>query len=71
MTRKELEIFDTGVLGKEIPVSAAVKGGGFVFVGVAVVMCLANSSSLKVSYLPKLSKRFSICEMRWKLQAVQ
>ena len=33
MTRKELEIFDTGVLGKEIPASAAVKGGGFVFVG--------------------------------------
>jgi len=33
MTRKELEIFDTGVLGKEIPVSAAVKGGDFVFVG--------------------------------------
>lgn len=33
MTAKELEIFDTGVLGEEIPVSAAVKAGMFVFVG--------------------------------------
>ncbi len=33
MTAKELKIFDTGVLGEEIPVSAAVKAGMFVFVG--------------------------------------
>ena len=33
MVNKELSIFDTGVLGDEIPVSAAVKAGGFVFVG--------------------------------------
>ena len=33
MSDKELEIFDTGVLGSEIPVSAAVKAGGFVFSG--------------------------------------
>ena len=33
MTRKEMELFDTGVLGAAIPVSAAVKAGDFVFVG--------------------------------------
>ena len=33
MARKEMELFDTGVLGAEIPVSAAVKAGDFVFVG--------------------------------------
>ncbi|UCH40438.1 MAG: hypothetical protein JSU67_01665 [Gammaproteobacteria bacterium] len=38
MSDKELEIFDTGVLGSEISASAAVKAGGFVFVG----GCLGN-----------------------------
>ncbi len=33
MVGKEMELIDTGVLGKEIPVCAAVKAGGFVFVG--------------------------------------
>ena len=33
MSDQELEIFDTGILGPEIPVSAAVKAGGFIFVG--------------------------------------
>lgn len=33
MARKEMELFDTGVLGEEIPVSAAVKVGDLVFVG--------------------------------------
>lgn len=28
-----MEMFDTGVLGDAIPVSAAVKAGGFIFVG--------------------------------------
>ena len=33
MVGKELELFNTGVLGEEIPVSNAVKVGDFVFVG--------------------------------------
>ena len=33
MARKEMELFDTGVLGEELPVSAAVKVGDLVFVG--------------------------------------
>ena len=33
MARKEMELFDTGVLGEAIPVSAAVKAGDLVFVG--------------------------------------
>ncbi len=33
MARKEMELFNTGVLGEEIPVSAAVKVGNLVFVG--------------------------------------
>ena len=33
MAGKEMELFNTGVLGEEIPVSNAVKVGDFVFVG--------------------------------------
>ena len=33
MSRREMELFDTGVLGGEIPVSSAVKVGDLVFVG--------------------------------------
>ena len=33
MAGMEMELFSTGVLGKEIPVSNAVKAGDFVFVG--------------------------------------
>ena len=33
MAGKELELFNTGVLGEEIPLSSAVKAGDFVFVG--------------------------------------
>ena len=33
MAGKEMEMFNTGVLGKDIPLSSAVKAGGFVFVG--------------------------------------
>ncbi len=33
MAGKEMELFDTGVLGEEIPASAAVKVGELVFVG--------------------------------------
>jgi hypothetical protein len=33
MSRKEMELFNTGVLGEEISISNAVKVGDFVFVG--------------------------------------
>ena len=33
MAGKEMELFNTGVLGEEIPLSNAVKAGDFVFVG--------------------------------------
>ncbi len=63
MAGKEMELFNTGLLGEEIPVSNAVKVGDFVFVGGSIGNVFGKFELVEGASQLKPSKRSSICAM--------